>query len=104
MNENYGIVEEINSLKYVRKPMYSAYLMRYPLLPRYTSLSSYKLLLNELKLSSVSFLRKITEGDIDVTATARLLKFHGKISLDVMLVFDVSSISKIHLQKYEEYV
>ena len=79
--------------------MYSAYLMRYPLLPRYTLLSSYKLLLNELKLPSVSFLRKITEGEIDVTATARLLKFHGKISLDVMLVFD-----KIHMQKYEEYV
>ena len=34
---------------------------------RYTSLQSYKLLLKEFHLPSISFLRKIKQGHIDIT-------------------------------------
>ena len=86
MNENSGIAEEMNSLTCVRKPMYSADLLRYAILQQYTPLSLYKLLLNELKLPSVSFLQKVTVGEIESTATARLLKDHGNISQNVLSI------------------
>ena len=65
---------------------------------RYTSVESYKLLLDEFRLPSLSLLQKTVTGDRDAAKSAKLLKDEGKISSDVCLIFD-----KMHLQKCEEY-
>ena len=57
------ILEEMNNLRYSRVTEYSPRLIRYALHLRYTSLQSYKLLLEELPLPSVSYLRKLTSGE-----------------------------------------
>lgn len=97
--KNYDILEEMRQLKYQKRPVYSANLIRYALLLRHTSLASYKLMLNEFKLPSISLLRRITCGKIDVYEAAKKLKENGNISEDIVLLFD-----EIHLQKSEEYV
>jgi len=97
--KNSSVLDEMRLLVFQKKPIYSANLLRYALLLRHTSLSAYKLLLDELKLPSLSLLKKITAGKIDVFCAAKLLKENGNISEDVILLFD-----EIHLQKCEEYV
>jgi hypothetical protein len=98
--ENHSsILEEMRRLQFIKsKPIYSADLLRYALLLRYTSFPSYKLLSTEFKLPSASFLRKMTSGTIDTLASAQLLKESGKISNDVILIFD-----EMYLQKCVEY-
>ena len=65
---------------------------------RYTSLQSYKLLLDKFRLPSLSLLRKIITRDIDAAKLAKLLKDEEKLSSDVCLIFDEK-----YLQKCEEY-
>ena len=96
--EHGSILEELSQLKHTKKPVYSANLIRYALMLRYSSLPAYKQLLTEFNLPSVSFLRKLTSGKIDALSSAKLLKSSGKISEDVILMFD-----EIYLQKCEEY-
>ena len=79
--------------------MYSANMIRYALLLRYTSLQTYKLLQEEFKLPSVSLLRRITAGKIDAVKAANLLKDNGSISDDVILI-----VNEMFLQKCEEYI
>ena len=55
-------LEEVNNLRYSTVTEYSPRLIRYALQLRYTSLQRYKLLLEELPLPSVSFLKKLTSG------------------------------------------
>jgi len=98
-SKNYSVLDEIRRLKFLKRPIYSANLLRYAILLRYTSLASYKLLLEEFKLPSISLLKKVTAGKINVLKAAKLLKDSGSISEDVMLLFD-----EIHLQKCEEFV
>lgn len=99
-NEKHGsILEELKHLKFTKSaPTYSANLIRYALMLRYSSLPAYKLLQNEFNLPSISFLRKLTSGNIDAMASANLLKSSGNISEDVILIFD-----EIYLQKCEEF-
>ena len=98
--EKHGsVLEEVHMVKYQTRPMYSANLLRYALSLRYSSLCTYKLLLEEFKLPSISFLRKITSGKIDALASAEALKNNKSISEDVILLFD-----EVYLQKCEEYV
>ena len=97
--EEYGsILEELSQLKNTKKPVYSANLIRYDLMLRYSSLPAYKQLLTEFNLPSVSFLRKLTSGKIGALSSAKFLKSSGKISEDVILMFD-----EIYLQKCEKY-
>jgi hypothetical protein len=94
-----SILEELRQLKFTNcRPVHSANLIRYALMLRYSSLPAYKLLLNEFNLPSVSFLRKLTSGKIDAISSVKLLKSKGKISGDVILMFD-----EIYLQKCEEF-
>ena len=65
---------------------------------RYTSLPAYRLLLEEFKLPSVSFLKKLTSGKIDSFASLKALQNNNSISEDVIFIFD-----EIYLQKCEEY-
>ena len=94
-----GVLEELRKLKYQLSPVYSANMIRYALLLRYTSLQTYKLLQEDFKLPSVSLLRRITAGKIDAVKAENLLKDNGSISDDVILIVD-----EMFLQKCEEYI
>ena len=65
---------------------------------RYTCLPAYRLLLEEFKLPSVSFWKKLPSGMINIFASLKALQDNNCISADVILIFD-----EIHLQKCEEY-
>lgn len=93
-----AIYEEIRQLKYKKCSTYSANLLRYALMLRYTSLPAYKLLLKEFHLPSISHLKHLTAGKIDTFSSLKALLANGSISSDVILIFD-----EIYLQKCEEY-
>ena len=98
-SEKWGsVLDELKQLRYMESPVYSANLLRYSLMLRYSSLSAYKIMSEEFKLPSLSLLQKLTAGKIDTTKCAQLLKESGKISEDVILMFD-----EMFLQKCEEY-
>ena len=74
--EKHGLVlEELGNLRFTNsKPVYSANLIRYACVLRYSSLSAFKLLLTEINLPSISFLRKVTSGKLDSIASVNSLK------------------------------
>ena len=82
----------------MKRPSYSSNIVRYALTMRYISLPAYRLLLEEFKLPSVSFWKKLTSGKIDSFASLKALQDNNCISEDAILIFD-----EIHLQKCEEY-
>ena len=83
---------------FTEKPVYSAEIVRYALLLRYTSIQSYRMLLEHFPLPSLTLLHKISSGTIDAVQCAQTLRNEGKISSDVCLMFD-----EMYLQKCEEY-
>ena len=72
--------------------------MQYALLLRYTSLQSYKLLLDEFPLPSIFLLNKINEGNIDALQAAKLLLENSSISKDTVVL-----LGEMYLQKSVEY-
>ena len=93
-----SLFEELRQLRFKKKPIYSADIIRHSLFLRYTSLQCYKILQQDLPLPSLLLLRKLTKGDMDVVKCAKTLKSSGKISDDVILMFD-----EMYLQKCEKY-
>ena len=94
------ILEEIRKISYYKpqgRPPYSAKVIRYCLLLRYTSRQAYELLLNELPLPSFSLLEKLCRGFLDALKVAKVL-LHDKISKDCILMFD-----EMYLQKSAQY-
>ena len=96
--QNKTIFDELKEVRFKMSPVYAPDIIRFALMLRYTSVQSYKLLLDEFRLPSLSLLRKIVTGDIDAAKSAKLLKDEEKISSDVCLIFDEK-----YLQKCEEY-
>ena len=80
-----------------KKQVYSSEVMQYTLLLLYSSLKSYKLLLGDFPLPSISLLNKITEGNIDALREAKLLLENSSIYKDIVVLFD-----GIYLQKCVE--
>ena len=98
-NENSGsILEELRELKFKKAPVYSARVIQYALLLRYTSLQAYKLLQEEFPLPSLSLLEKITKGGIDPVKAAKVLLSKGLISKDIVLIID-----EMYLQKCVDF-
>lgn len=93
-----NIWDELQQIRLQKCPVYSPNILRYALLLRYSSKPAYEMLLKEFKLPSLSLLRKVTSGSIDIMASAKALKENGSISEDVVLLFD-----EMYLQKCEEY-
>ena len=93
-----SILTELQQIKYMKKPIFSANIIKYSLMLRYTSTQSYQLLREELLLPSISLLKKITSENIDALSCAKHLKLEEKISQDIYLIFD-----EMYLQKCEEY-
>ena len=78
--------------------IYSANIIWCLLLIRYTSIQSYKMLLEDFPLPSLSLLNKIIKRKIDLIKYAQALIKDSKISQDIYLLFD-----EMYLQKCEEY-
>ena len=92
-----SIFEELLQYRFTKKPIYSANIIRYSLLLRYTSIQSYKVSLQDFPLP-LSLLQKISSGTIDAVKCANALRIEGKISEDVCMIFD-----EMYLQKRQEY-
>ena len=73
-------------------------MIRYALLLRYTSLAAYKQLLKKFPLPSISLLNKLHTGGVDAMKAAKYLKAKGKISRDIILMFD-----EMYLQKGSQF-
>ena len=70
----------------LKKRLYSANIIQYALLLRYTSIQSYKMLLEDFSLPSLSLFSKISKGKIDAIKCAQDLKRDGKISENMSLI------------------
>ena len=68
------IFEELKQIQFQKKPRFSSSIIRYALLLRYTSLQSYRLIAKDFPLPSLSFLKKLTEGEIDAVKALQKLK------------------------------
>ena len=73
-------------------------MIRFALHPHYTSLQSYKLLLEKFPLPSISTLHRIQAGGVDSLKAAKKLREKGHISYDVILMVD-----EMFLQKEASY-
>ena len=96
--QNFSIFDELRKRQFKKSQIYSSEIIQYALLLRYTSFQSYKLLLDEFSLPSISLLNKIKEGNIDALKAAKLLLENSSISKDILVLFD-----EMYLQKYVEY-
>ena len=96
-----SIMEELEQRKHFKpkgRPPYSAAVIRYALLLRYTSAQAYRELLKEFPLPSFSLLSKIQRGGVDSLKALKCLREKGKISEDLILMAD-----EMYLQKASEW-
>lgn len=80
------------------RPPYSSSMIRFALHLRYTSLQTYKLLIEKLPLPSISLLNKIQQGGVDSLKALTILRGKGEISNDLIMMFD-----EMYLQKAAQY-
>ncbi len=96
------VLKEVMAYSYYEKrghPPYSAKTIRFALLIRYTSRQAYSLLLKEIPLlPSFSLLEKLHLGKVDAMKAAKILLDIGRISKDILMMFD-----EIYLQKQANY-
>ena len=86
-----SILSELNSMQHYKpqgRPKFSSSMIRYALLLRYTSWQSYKLLLQQFSLPSLSLSKKITSGFIDSVKAAKLFLEKGAMSENCALLVD----------------
>ena len=88
---------DISNYQAKGRPPYSSAMIRFALHLRYTSLHSYKLLLEKFPLPSISTLHRIQAGGVDSLKAAKTLREKEHISSDVILMVD-----EMFLQKDEE--
>ena len=88
---------DISNYQAKGRPPYSSAMIRFALHLRYTSLQSYKLLLEKFPLPSISTLHRIQAGGVDSLKAAKKQREKGHISSDVILMVD-----EMFLQKDEE--
>ena len=82
-----SILDELQERTFTKKPFYSAEIVRYALLLRYTSIQSDRMLLEHFPLPSLSLLHKICSSTTDTVKCAHTLRNEGKITNDVCLMF-----------------
>ena len=96
-----SILEELEQRKHFKpkgRPPYSAAVIRYALLLRYTSAQAYRTLLKQFPLPSFSLLNKIQKGGVDSIKALKRLREEDKISEDLVLMAD-----EMYLQMGSEY-
>ena len=72
----------------MKKTIYSVNIIRYNLLLRYTSIQSYKVLLQGFRLPSLSLRQKISSDTIDAVECVNALRTEGKFSDDACMIFN----------------
>ena len=82
--QNITIFDELKEVRFKMSPVYAPDIIRSALILRYTSVPSYKLLLDEFRLPSLSLLRKRNRKYKYCKIETSLLKDEEKISSDVM--------------------
>ena len=95
------ILKELNNIQYYKlqgRPKFSNILIRFALTLRYSSYQTYKLLLKELPLPSLSILKKLASGEVDSLKVAKLLPKKQTVSNDCVLIID-----EMYLQKSVQY-
>ena len=97
--ENFSIFDELRKRQFKKNQVCFSEVIQYALLHRYTSLQSYKLLLDEFPLPSIPLLNNIKEGNIDALKAARLLLENSSTSKDLVVLFD-----EMYLQKRVQYL
>ena len=96
-----SILKELQKIQHFKpkgRPSFSAEIIRFSLLLRYTSAQAYKLLLEKFPLPSFSALQKIQKGDVNSIIAAKSLSEKGKISQDCILILD-----EMYLQKGTQF-
>ena len=79
----YPLIEELENRRNSKPkghPPFSSEMIRYVLLLRYTSVQSYKLLLEKFPLPSISQLNKIQQGGVDAYKAVEILREKREIS------------------------
>ena len=89
---------DISNYQAKGRPPYSSAMIQFALHLRYTSLQSYKLLLEKFPLPSISTLHRIQAGGVDSLKAAKKLREKRHISSDVILIVD-----EMFLQKEASY-
>ena len=96
-----NILDELIKIRY-KKPndgsKFSKGLVQFSLMLRYTSASSYKLMLQHLPLPSISYLSSLCQGSLDPIKAIKILHEKQKIDKDVVLLMD-----EMYLQKEVQY-
>ena len=83
-----SIFEKLRKYKFKKRPAYSASVIQFALLLRYTSIQSYRILQKDFPLPSIPLWKKVGSGAIDAAKCAQTLKNEGKRSEDVCLLFN----------------
>ena len=89
---------DISNYRAKGRPPYSSAMIRFTLHLRYTSLQSYKLLLEKFSLPPIPTLHQIQAGGVDSLKAAKKQREKGHISSHVILMVD-----KMFLQKEASY-
>ena len=97
-DNHFSIFEELLQYRFTKKSIYSANIIRYSLLLRHTSIQSYKVILQDLPLPSLSILQEISSVTTDVVKCANALRIKRKFSEVVCMIFD-----EMYLQKSQGY-
>ena len=95
------LMEELQRRQHYKpqsRPPYSAEMIRFALLVRYTSAQAYKILLQHFPFPSFSLLSKLKSSNVDAIKAAQLLREKDTISDDIVLMAD-----EMHLQKCIQY-
>lgn len=97
----YCTLEELSKRQYYKskgRPPYSAEVIRYALLLRYTPAQAYRMLLEKFPLPSFSLLEKLQKGAVDSVKAAKALKEKGDLSDEIILMAD-----EMYLQKGTQF-
>ena len=95
------ILKELNDIQHYKpqgRPPYSSQLIRYAILLRYTSYQSYKILLEQFSLPSLSLIKKLQQGKVDALKSAEIPIKNGSISSECVLMVD-----EMYLKKAAQY-
>ena len=95
---------DISNYQAKGRPPYSSAMIRFALHLRYTSLQSYKLLLEKFPLPSISTLHRIQAGGVDSLKAAKNLREKVHISSDVILIVDEMFLQKEASYQSRDYV
>ena len=91
------VFDKLKEVRFKMSLVYAPDIIRFALMLRYTSVRSYKLLLDEFWLPSLSLLRKIMTG-YRCCQIGKVVKRRRNISSDIFLILD-----EMYLLKCQEY-